>query len=73
MFSMMWLKDTAERAVSSFAGAILTLLTVGPAVDVRGLDFAQLAAIGGGAALVTVLKAIVASRVGDPDSASLVK
>lgn len=73
MFSVKWLRDTAERAIVSFAAAVLTLLTVGPAVDVRGLDFGQLVALGAGAALVSVLKAVVATRVGDPEDASLVK
>jgi hypothetical protein len=65
-----YLKDLAERAVSSFAGGVLSVIGL-DAVNVLSLDWKAAVGIGGGAALVSVLKAVAARRVGDPESASL--
>lgn len=68
MFSVKFLKDSLERAVASFAGA---LLSVG-IVTSDGYFDSQTLKIAAGAAIASVLKALVASRVGDKESASLV-
>lgn len=59
--------DLGERVVTSAAGGAL-------AVVIAGGGIWPAAAVGAGvAALVSLLKGIVASRVGESDSASLVE
>lgn len=69
---MNYLKDLAERAVASFAGGALSVTGL-DAVNVLNLDWKAALGVGGGAALVSLLKALAARRVGDPESASLAK
>jgi len=66
MFTIKWLKDAAERVISTAAEALLGTL---PVSDVH---WGQKLGITGLAALASLLKAIVASRVGDPTNAGLV-
>lgn len=65
-----YLKDLVERAVSSFAGGALSVIGLDGA-NVLSLDWKAAFGIGAGAALVSVLKGLAASKVGNPDSASL--
>jgi hypothetical protein len=68
-----WLRDTAERVVASFFGAFLTVLAAA-GTDYVNVSTWRAAAIAGGAAVFSVLKAAVASRRADTVSpASLVK
>ncbi|WP_116051669.1 holin [Amycolatopsis palatopharyngis] len=69
---MNYFKDLAERAVASFAGGALSVTGL-DAVNVLNLDWKAALGVGGGAALVSLLKALAARRVGDPESASLAK
>lgn len=71
MLSVHWFKDALERALSTAAEALLALWGVG-ALDVVHIDFGHSASIAAGAAVVSLLKAIVASKVGDQGTASLV-
>lgn len=68
LFTAKFWKDAIERIVASFAGALLSagVLLPGDFFDSNNLKVAL------GAALVALLKALVASRVNNPDSASLV-
>lgn len=71
MFTRAFWKDTAERVVSSAAGGALTVM----GLDQINLLEADWKAILGGAlgtGFISLLKALVASKVNEPDSASLV-
>ena len=59
-------KDIIERAVWTAAQAFLAVFTVG---DLSSAKAAGVAAMG---AAISVAKSIVASKVGDPSSASMV-
>lgn len=66
----LWLLDTLERAVTTFAEATLAVL---PASYLPGVAIPWWAAFatGGFAALAAVLKCLAALKVGDPNTASL--
>jgi len=61
---------TAERVIASFAGAVIAILTA-DGFDVLSADWGGILTGGGIAALVSLLKALVASRVGDNPGPSL--
>lgn len=67
LFTLKFLKDAAERVIASFAGALLAagIVTSDGYFDPMTLKIAA------GAAIASLLKAIVASQVGNKDSASL--
>lgn len=67
---MNWIVDTAERTAATYLQALIGLLVAGwaDAIDVSTLRAASVAAIPAGLA---VLKAALARRVGDPDTAGL--
>lgn len=71
MFSKKWFADTVERALATFAEAALGLYVLAGPGDVLSLDLAKGAAAAGVIAAAAVVKAAIASKVGDPDSASL--
>ena len=64
----LWL-DAAERTVRTMAQTLLALLG-NQAVNVVALDWGQMLSITVGAGIVCVLTAIVATGVGDHESAS---
>lgn len=66
-----WLRDTVERVVNSAAAAALAVMSAASfnLLDVKSL--AALAVAAGTAALYSAIKALVAVKIGDPDSASL--
>lgn len=70
MFTTAWLKDAAERAVATFAEVLVPVFATG---DLFGLDYKAALGLGGAAAITSVLKSVVATRVGDGDSAALTK
>lgn len=75
MFTKKFLKDAAERAVSTVAQTALALIIAVAATPNNGLtDVPWLAVVNVSAlaGLISVLKSIIASRVNPPDSASLV-
>lgn len=74
MFTILFWRDAAERAIATAAQAALGVLVVdgGPLyVGLLDVDWSAGLSIAGSAALASVLKSLVATRVGDPDSASL--
>ena len=71
MFTVEWLKDAAERAVVTFAEVLGGTLVLG--TPIFDLDVSHGLAVGATAAVLSLLKSVVASRVGDRDEASLVK
>ena len=70
MMSKQFWKDTAERAVGTFAQALLATLAVG--TPIWGLDWETGLGVSATAAAISILKSIVASTVGDKETASLV-
>jgi Putative lactococcus lactis phage r1t holin len=75
VFTKKFLKDAAERAISTVAQTALALIIAVAATPNNGLtDVPWLAVVNVSAlaGLISVLKSIVASRVNPPDSASLV-
>lgn len=66
-----FLVDTAERAVKTFSQSLVGVF-VGK-VTVMTVDWKGALIAAGTAAAVSVLTSLASSRVGEPDSASLVK
>jgi hypothetical protein len=58
-------RDAIERALATFLQAFIAVYMVG------GTDVLQNALVAGLAAVLSLVKAKLATRVGDPDSASL--
>lgn len=71
MFTRNWLKDTAERAVATAAQACLALLGA-DGFDLLETDVQDVLGVSLGALVLSILKSLVASKLHDPDSASLV-
>lgn len=62
---MPW-KDIAERALWTFAQAFAAALFARGTLDI---DTIQAAALAGAAAVLSLVKGLVASRIGSPDAA----
>lgn len=62
-------KETAERAVKTFAQTLVALLTVSGPLDVVSVDWKASLSIAVGAGLVSVLTSLASSKVG-PDEGS---
>lgn len=74
MFTALFWKDTAERAISTGAQAVLTVLSLdGVNFIVADADFKTLASAFGFGVLYAVLKALVASRATSQPTASFVQ
>lgn len=71
MFTRTWFKDTVERVAATFVEAFAGLWVLQGATDSFNLDFAKKAAAAGVIAAAAVLKAALASRLGDKDSAAI--
>ncbi|MFK4957556.1 holin [Lactococcus garvieae] len=71
MFTKLFLKDTAERAVKTFAQSLAAVLTAG-ATGVLDVDWINALSVSLLATLVSVLTSLGSGYVGD-DSASAVK
>lgn len=70
MFTKAFLIDLAERALSTYVQAFIGFLVAGATeINVSTLEAAALAAI---PAALSALKSVIATQVGDPESASLV-
>lgn len=67
---MTYVRDLAERVASSFAGGALSVLGL-DAVNILNVDWKITLGAGAGAALVSLLKGVLAKFRGSPDSASL--
>lgn len=70
---MSFLKDLAERALSTAAQAALAVVALDTFNLVSPMDLRHLGLVAATAALLSVLKSLAARQVGDPDDASLVK
>jgi hypothetical protein len=72
MFTMKFWKDAAERAIRTAAQALLALW----ATDVTGVlavDWVQAGSVAALAALTSILMSIIATGVGDRDTATFSK
>lgn len=69
MRTLAFWKATAERAVKTFAQALLALVTIG--ATLTDTDWAAALSVSATAALMSVLSSIVSAGVGDPESPSL--
>lgn len=69
MFTVAFAKDAFERALKTFAQALLATVTVGEAIT--SIDWGQGAAIAATASAVSLLTSVVSTSVGDKESASL--
>ncbi len=70
-----YVRDLAERVVSTFVQAFLGALVAGNWFDIshiRDLSIVQTAGVAGLVAVLAVIKGVVARFVGSPDSASAV-
>lgn len=67
MFSLKFVRDSAERAVATFAQAY-----VAGAVVLGGILDYQALKVAAGAAVLSVFKSVAATKVGDKETASLV-
>lgn len=66
MFNLIWLRDAAERVVATF------VMSAGGALIALGWDsWKDVLAIGGLAAVGSLVKAVAGTQVGDRDSASI--
>ena len=65
MFNQRFIKDSLERGISTFAQAWAA------AMAIPGPDWGDSLKIAGVAALISIAKAIAATRVGDSETASL--
>ena len=64
-------KQALERALKTFAQAVLALLT-GDGLGVLDVNWAAIASVGALAAVASILTSIVSAPAGEPDSPSLV-
>lgn len=65
-----YFKDLAERVVTAFATGMLSVIGL-DAVNLLDVDWRAALGIGGGAALVELLKGLAARGTGSPDSAGI--
>ncbi len=71
MFTRTFWRDAAERSVRAFAWALLSMFTVAEAFNAFRADWLDALGVGLGAAVLSLLASLAASRVHDPQSASL--
>lgn len=69
IFTRMFWRDTAERVLSSAAQGAIT--GIGGAVLIQQYPWAVIGGTAASFATLTFLKCLIASRIGDEDSASL--
>lgn len=67
MCNSVWLKDVIERVVFTFAEAFLAIYLVSGNSDL------ETAAISGAAAVLALVKGMLAKKVGDSESAAMAK
>lgn len=71
MFTSTFWKDALERAVATAAQAALLLLGA-DGFDLFNVDAVDVFSVSAGGFVLAILKALVASKIHNPDSASLV-
>ncbi len=72
MLDSKFLRDATERVLSTYVQAFLGLLLVS-ASDALNMSVLKAAAVAAVPAALSVLKTLIATRFGDPASASLVE
>jgi hypothetical protein len=74
MFSTLFWRDALERALSTAAQAFVATVGVDAVLNVSSFDWGTAAAVSAGAAVLSVVKALAASKVsGTVSPASLVQ
>lgn len=74
MFSVAFLKATAERVILVFAYTLATSLFVGgELLDIRAIRWGEALTMAGAAALAALLKCVIASQFGVKGSPGLVR
>lgn len=63
MFTGLFLKDTVERVLVTFAEALLAMFLVAPHTSVIAFDWPSALGVAATAAVISFLKAVIASRV----------
>lgn len=71
MFTLIFWKDAAERALTTAAEVVLGFLVIG-STAIADVDWAHIGSVAAVAAGASVLKSLVASNIGESRSASLV-
>lgn len=72
MFSTTWLKASAERAVKTYAQAVLAMLT-GDTLNIVNVNWGDVLGVGALAAVASVLTSIVSAPFGPVGSPSVVE
>lgn len=73
MFSTTWLKDAAERAVKTFAQALLAMISADSFLNILDFNWGDMFGVSATATVVSVLTSIVSAGLGDKGTASAVK
>lgn len=73
MWTAKFWRDLAERIIASAAGGALALIVTGQTTGDHHISVQAVLLGAGIAALVSLLKGLIASQKGDPTSASLVE
>ena len=71
MFTTKFFSDISERVLATFAIGFLTTWLAADAINLTDLGLLKSAGLAGLAAAGSLIKGILASRVGDKDSAAL--
>lgn len=71
MLTRKFWRDAAERSVATFAESFGAYVLAAGTTDVIHLDWVGAASTAGFATLLALLKALAASKVGDPESAAV--
>jgi r1t holin len=73
MYSLTFWKRTLERVVGSFAASLTAILFAGSSLDLFHVGWKQALGTAGFAALVTALKSVAGSTIGDERDPGWVK
>lgn len=73
MFTVLFWKDAGERAISTAAQVLVALWGADTLFNILTIDVGDALGIAAGAAGLSLLKSLAATRKGDPESASLTK
>jgi len=73
MFTPVFWRSTAERAISTAAQSAIAVLGADTLLDSFNAPWQYVASVAAGGAVLSVLKSLVASQVGDKGSPSLIR
>ena len=71
MFTLLFWKDATERAVATAAQSAVALLGA-DGFDLLDVNAIEVLGVSAGALLLSYLKSLIASKIHDPNSASLI-